>query len=395
MSGGTRLAIVDSHPIQYHVPWIRGLAQACDLTVFYAHQPSTKDQAAAGYGVGFEWDVDLLSGYRSVMLENVAREPNVFELGGCDTPEIDTRLRRGRFDTVIVTGWYLKSYWQAILCCRRQGIPLLVRGDSHLETPRGLAKRLGKELVYPRMLRLFDAFLCVGWRNREYLQHYGVPEERIFDAPHFVDNAFFRERSHLTSDERQAQRSEWGTRPGDAVVLFVGRFAELKRTHDVIDALAELGRRAARGWLAVFVGAGEPEAALRAQAERLGVRAVFVGFKNQSELPRIYAAADVLVLPSAHETWGLVVNEAMACGTPAVVSSEVGCAPDMIEPGRTGEVFEMGDVQALAAALERVVAGEPEQIREALAAKVGAYSCGRAVEGTLEAVRAVVRAGRA
>ena len=75
----------------------------------------------------------------------------------------------------------------------------------------------------------------------------------------------------------------------------------------------------------------------------MGVNVRMLGFVNQSELPGIYASADVLVVPSDfRETWGLVVNEAMACGTPAVVSVAVGCAPDLIMEGLTGAIFPCG-----------------------------------------------------
>ena len=118
-----RLGILASHPIQYQAPWFRALAKETDLHVFFAHRQSAVEQGKAGFGVPFDWDVDLLSGYRHTFLSNVARVPGVNRFGGCDTPQIATEIERGRFDAFIVPGWYLKSYWQAIRACRRNRTP--------------------------------------------------------------------------------------------------------------------------------------------------------------------------------------------------------------------------------------------------------------------------------
>src|SRR5262245_5543873 len=105
-----RLACVTSHPIQYYTPLYRALAQQLDLVVFFAHRATASDQARADFGVEFEWDVDLLSGYAHEFLSNVATLPALDRFPGCDTPEIGERFRKGRFDAVLVQGWYLKSF---------------------------------------------------------------------------------------------------------------------------------------------------------------------------------------------------------------------------------------------------------------------------------------------
>jgi glycosyltransferase involved in cell wall biosynthesis len=381
--------VLDSHAIQYHAPWYRALAQDCDLHVFYAHRQTPEGQSAAGYGVAFDWDRDLLAGYESTQLTNVSPSPNVYDFAGCDTPEIAAHIGHGRYDAFILNGWYLKSYVQALWACRRSGTPVLVRGDSQLGTPRSPATRVAKEIGYRAFFRLFDGFLSVGQRNREYLRHYGAAPEKIFFVPHFVDGPFFAERARMDADERAAVRRSLGVDEDGFAALFVGRLVDFKRPTDLIDALA-LSPSPPGRWSAAFVGSGPLEGALRERADTKEVRAWFLGFRNQSELPRLYAAADVLVLPSdAQETWGLVVNEAMACGTPAVVSDAVGCAPDMVEPGLTGDVYECGKVYRLAAALTRVSRFDTETTGAALRQKTRTYSCDSAVAGTLEAARAV------
>src|ERR1700730_16404303 len=163
-----RLAVIASHPIQYYAPLFRVLAHRIDLTVFFAHRASPSDQAKAGFGVAFDWDIDLLSGYAHHFLTNVSKQPGVNHFAGCDTPEIGARLREGHFDALLVQGWNLKTFIQAVFAAKCQGMPVLARGDSHLGTSRSALKRAAKATAYPALLRLFDAALYVGQRSRDY-----------------------------------------------------------------------------------------------------------------------------------------------------------------------------------------------------------------------------------
>ena len=134
-----------------------------------------------------------------------------------------------------------------------------------------------------------------------------------------------------------------------------------------------------------FVGSGELAGSLEQFAKTAGLAARFHGFVNQSELPAMYASADVIALPSdAAETWGLVINEAMACGVPAVVSDAVGCGPDLVEAGQTGAVFPVGDIAGLAKALASVFAFEPSTTRQRLADRMRTYSPAGAADGIVE-----------
>src|SRR5207237_3526177 len=121
---------------------------------------------------------------------NVAARPGIDRFAGCDTPDIYQRLRKSRFDAVLVQGWHVKSFLQAIAAAKSQRLPLIVRGDSQLETPRSTLKRIAKAIGYPRFLRLFDAALHVGDRSRAYWRHYGYPTSRLFFSPLCVDAAW-------------------------------------------------------------------------------------------------------------------------------------------------------------------------------------------------------------
>lgn len=385
-----RIGFLVSHPIQYYAPIFRALAGLCDLTVFFAHRQDAEQQARAGYGVAFDWDVDLLSGYESRFLANVARRPSTGRFGGCNTPEIADAIATGGFDGFVVPGWSLRSYWQAVQSCRRAGVPVMVRGDSQLAGQRGGAARLVKAALFPALLRQFDGYLYVGRRNREYLEHYGAPADRLFFSPHCVDNgAFF-----VASEAARAGAAGAPAVGPQRRVLFVGRLVEDKRPMDLMDAAARLAARGKPVSL-TFAGAGALQQRLAAASQAEGLDARFLGFVNQSRLPAVYAAADVIVLPSvARETWGLVVNEAMACGVPAVVSDAVGCGPDLVEAGVTGAVAPLGDVPALADAIDLVLGFDGDVTRRRLAELMQIYSPTRAAEGIVEAAGALARHNR-
>jgi glycosyltransferase involved in cell wall biosynthesis len=386
-----RVGLLATHPVQYYVPWYRALASVVDLRVFYCQRPTPEQQAAAGFGVPFEWDVPLLDGYDHQFLANRARRPALGSFWGCDTPEIADLIRAERPDAFIVHGWGTRAYWQAMWACWREGIPLMVQGDSQLPTARPWLWRQGKRLVYGAFIPRFDAYLVVGERARQYYLRYAADPQRMFFCPRAVDNTFFAAAADRIRPERSRLRASWGI-PADAIVfLFAGKFVPKKRPHDFVRAVAEVAGSRSRVW-GLMVGDGP----LRASVERIVSSASspisFAGFMNQTQMPRAYAASDALVLPSdGGETWGLVVNEAMASGLAVVVSDQVGCAPDLVVPSKTGETFPCGSVSELAAVLTRL-ADQPATLTGLGAGArehVERYSIGAAVRGTLEALQAV------
>lgn len=374
----TRLAVLTTHPIQYYAPLFRELAARLDLTVFYAHRATPADQAAAGFDTAFDWDIDLLSGYDHVFLRNIAADPNASRFSGCDTPEIGERLDGGRFDAVLALGWHVKSLLQGIVAAKLRRLPVLVRGDSQLGLQPSPAKRLAKRLAYPSLLRAFDAALAVGSRNRAFFRHYHYPEDRIFRSPHAVDNARFA--SFATAEARATLRAE--LRIGDVpVILFAGKLLPFKRPLDVVEAAARIRVPGAR---ILVAGSGPLGQDMARRAAALGVPCDHLGFVNQSGMPAVYAAADVLVLPSSgRETWGLVANEALASGTPVVLSDEAGCAPDLSD-GVAARTYSGGDVDRLAASLQDVLSAPPQLA--VIKRRAEAFGLDRAVDGIIEAL---------
>lgn len=381
-----KLAIVASHPVQYYAPLYRELSKLLDLTVFYGHRPTGADQARAGFGVPFAWDVDLTTGYKHVFLTNVSPNPNLARFSGVDTPQIQYELNAGQFDGVLVMGWYLKTFIQSVISAKKMRMPVLVRGDSQIGMTTSPVKTAAKGVLYPALLRLFDAALYVGARNYDYYRHYLYPQSRLFHSPHAVDTARFA--AAASPEARQSVRERLGVMPNEKLVLFAGKLVPFKRPLDAVNIVARLRQQGCDTKLAI-AGAGELEADVKSLATELSVPLCSLGFVNQSRMPGVYAAADALILPSTRrETWGLVCNEALACGLPIIVSDQVGCAPDLCVDPEVGQTYPCGDTKLASDALTLMLENPPSPERIARVSET--FSLKLAAEGISHALASVV-----
>jgi glycosyltransferase involved in cell wall biosynthesis len=391
-----RLSVVLTHPIQYYASWFRHIAAHCpelDLAVLYGTQPMPEQQGV-GFGVPFAWDTPVTGGYRHRILRQPSNATDVSSgnFWGVRDTAVGCAIKESAPDVVLLPGWHSATYLQALYYCRLHRIPVLFRGDTHLgNCPPGWRGPIWRARTR-LLLNAFSGYLAVGTRARKYLQSFGIPDSRVFNVPHCVDNQFFAAQAalHQRTETRVQLRRSFGLNGHDFVVLFVGKLEEKKRPGDVLDAVARLGQSVS----VLLVGAGELGEGLRAHAKRLSVRLVFAGFLNQSQIGKAYAAADCLVLPSDCETWGLVVNEAMAAGLPCVVSDRVGCAPDLIKSGENGQIFRMGDIADLVTALQRLKRNKEQGYDWSAACRTRAssFSLEAATEGLLSACQAVFKA---
>jgi glycosyltransferase involved in cell wall biosynthesis len=210
-------------------------------------------------------------------------------------------------------------------------------------------KRFGWRVVFS----LANQILTASNAGAKMMESLGFPSDRISMTLDTVDNEWWL--GEAAGADRHAMRSAWGVGPGDSVILFCAKLQAWKRPGDLLEAFAKAGLERA---LLVYAGDGalRPELEERAKLLQFSKRVRFLGFVNQSQLPGIYAAADLMVLPSEYEPFGLVVNEAMLCGCPVLASDRVGAVGDLIEPGRTGFVYPCGDVDGLSRALREILA---------------------------------------
>lgn len=359
-----RVAYVVSHPIQYQAPLLRRIAREpdIDLTVFFGSDISLRGYQDEGFGVEVAWDVPLLDGYRSEFLPRL-RDNGTISPTNPISRGLYRRLQNPdgspAFDALWVHGYSSVNALHAIAVANALGIPVLLRAESWLEDrERSGTKLLGKHLFFRALRPAITATLPIGSKNREYWAHYFGAEMPQFLMPYAVDNAFFADRSAAASPRLDQLRSELQLSAGRPVILFASKLQERKNADHLIQAYGRLcsGLSAAEQPSLVIVGDGEERASLEALSRDMGLSGVrFTGFRNQSELPAFFALADVFVLPSRHEPWGLIINEVMAAGRAVIASSDVGAHPDLITDGVEGFVYPVGDIDALAKCLAAVL----------------------------------------
>jgi len=388
--GPLRLAVIATHPIQYQCPVWRRLANRPDvvLKVFFASDCSVRGYHDPGFARQVRWSVPLLDGYEHEFLGTgpVSRWTMGPVLGA---QSLARSLRAFEPDACLLNAYSPLLYWHALSVCRLAGVPVLLRAETtDVDRHRGVVHRGLRDLVLTRFYSGVATCLAIGVNSRTHYQRLGVKPERIGFAPYCVDTDLFERQYVARSPGRLRDRLAIAR---DAlVVLFSGKLIPKKDPLTLLDAVAGQPTIADRPVHLVFLGDGPLRVLVeqRAAATAPG-RVHFLGFQQQEELGDVYADADMLVLPSVYEeTWGLVVNEALQFGVPCVVSDRVGCAPDLIIPGRTGAVFSHGDASSLRDALVRVAACKVErgaEMHEWCRSHVSGYSIDAAADGILTA----------
>ncbi|MFP5245136.1 MAG: glycosyltransferase family 4 protein [Thermoanaerobaculia bacterium] len=383
-----RVALVASHVIQYQAPFFRMLAARpeLDLEVLFCSRHGAEVYRDPEMQTSLRWDLDLLSGYRHTFLRNYGSGEGWMRLVN---PAIVPRLLFGRYDaTILFLGWGTLTSLMAMAACRMSDTPILMFGDSSYIPAEDSVPRKLRAGVMRAIVGMTDAFLVSGNYNAVYYRHYGADPSRFFDVPWAIDNARFAAASEFAPGERDAMRARFGIRPDQLAIVFSAKLLPRKDPLTLLRAVARMQHRDQAAVL--FLGHGE----LREEAERFArehhVQAHFAGFVNQTELPKHYAMADVFVLPSHDDPRATVVNEAMACGLPVILTDRCGPSGDIARHGDNAFVFHPGDDAALATYLDMLAADRARVARMGQRSReiIATWDYARGVEGVLEALRA-------
>ena len=392
-----RLAYFVSHPIQYQVPLLRRIAQEpdIDLTVFFSSDLSVRGYKDPGFGVQVQWDIPLLEGYKYEFLPRI-RDSDSLGFARPLNWGIFRRLHRGDFDAAWVFGYHRLSCLNAILASKLLRIPVLMRSDSNLyDRVRSGRTLAAKRIFFGLLRRSLSAVLLIGKANEEYWKYYLGPTFPMFSAPYAVDNDYFCTKALEAAQHREVFRQSLGLEAGRPIILYASKLQSRKRCIDLVEAYIRLAPRPGidpHAYL-LIVGDGEERASLEARVRQSGLSSIRLpGFRNQSELPRFFDLADIFVLPSIHEPWGLIVNEVMNSGRPVIVSDQVGCQPDLVHDGVNGFVYPACDVNALTDCLRRLL--DDPALRASMGENslriIRQYSFEQDIEGLREALAHLV-----
>jgi glycosyltransferase involved in cell wall biosynthesis len=370
-NGKYRVLLLCEHPVQYNtILWsLQARHPKLDILVAYCNLRGAQAAMHPEFGVEVKWDVPLLEGYPWILIPPAKTRENGGGRPGFFSRELRRLVRDGAFDAIYVGGYYFPEAWRVLLAAKRAAIPYILSTDVHtLESRRARnpLTRTIKKAIVGRIFRMAGAVSTGSSGATAYVQSLGVPADRIILGRNTVDNSWWTARA--AEVDRIAIRREWSI-PADApVTLFCAKLQPWKRPGDLLEAFA---RANVPGSYLVFAGDGPLHRELEQRAVAFGLadRVRFLGFVNQSGLPAVYAASDLLVLPSDYEPFGLVVNEAMICGCPAVVSDRVGAKYDLVREGLTGSIFPCGEVDALAATMRSLLTDRPRLAKMGAAAR--------------------------
>ena len=391
-----RVLAIGSHPVQYMAPLLRRMAQhpQLDLSVAYCTLRGAQPTHDPGFNTTVKWDIPLLEGYAWQEIPN--RGSGADSFWGLYNPGLSTLIRTRKFDAVLCyLGYLFASFWISYFACRRSRVAFLFGTDASSLTPRsgGSWKAHLKSAFWPRLFALADQVFVPSSDTRDLMLSLRIPPDRITLTPYSVDNDWWMAQSEKV--DREAVRASWGATRQTTVILFCAKLQPWKRPLDLLRAFAQIDHSNA---LLVYAGEGAQRSELEGETAALGVgeHVRFLGFMNQSRLPRVYTGADLMVLPSEYEPFAVVVNEASCCGCPVAASDHVGAARDLIAPVDPELIYPCGDLRALSALLSTLCRdrGRLRELGFAARRRMAGWSPEDTVAGTVEAVSAALSRGR-
>jgi glycosyltransferase involved in cell wall biosynthesis len=377
-----KLVIVTEIIAPYRIPVFNDLAKRreVDLHVIFLAENDPSLRRWRVYKEEIEFQYDVLPFWR----RRLGRFNVLINRG------IIAALDRIRPDALVCGGYNYVASWQAAYWARARRVPFLLWTESTALDKRG--RHLPIEFLKNRFRRLCRGFVVPGSASSGYLMDLGVPQERIFTAPNAIDIArFSRLAEESRSDELQI-RSELSL--PSRYFLYVGRIVRAKGVFELLEAYAQMETdiRGKIGLVVVGDGADRIELMRRAARIRPG-NIVFPGFVHRDELVRFYTLGEALLLPTHSDTWGLVVNEAMSCGLPVIVTSVAGCTADLVQNGWNGVVVSPKDPPQLANAMTRLAndSGLSREMGIRSWQRIQAYSPTAWSEGMVKAATGVYR----
>jgi glycosyltransferase involved in cell wall biosynthesis len=346
-----KLAIITTHPVQYNVPWLVRLAEkGVEIKVFYTYEQSRNGMIYdAGFGKDIRWDIPLLDGYDYEFVPNTSKRPGLDRFMGIVSPTLTARIEAWCPDGLLVIGWNFSSH----LHCMRYfhgRIPVYFRGDSVLLHETAGLRKLARRIFLYWVYRHVDYALYVGTNNRSYFLRHGLRPGQLVFSPQAIDIERFSQPDEVY--RRQAEVWKKGLRipAGNLTVLYAGKMSTVKNPGFMI-RLA----KACAGLPVSFIVVGDGHLKTEIQQQAVGMsNIVFMDFQNQTFMPSVYRMGDVYIMPSLSETWGMGVNEAMACGLPVMASEHVGCVADLVLENKTGISFRLDDMEKCVAFLRRL-----------------------------------------
>lgn len=380
-----KLGIFTTHPIQYHVPLWRVLSKSKNLEVkvFYFSDVSIRGGLDPDFGVKLKWDIPLLEGYE---YEFITKDADLSKPGKLLITELDKLFLKEKFDWMLIQGYTYGFERQIIKAKSKFKYRICIRGEfTNMPRDNSIVKKNFKKIYLRWFYKHIDSYCYIGQEAYEHLKSKNIKENILFFSPYAIDDELFQKQ--IEKFKRMESRQELGIKDNDIALLFSGKFIPRKMPMLLAEAIEMLNKK--ENVFLIMLGDGE----LKDEVERklrplLNDKLIMPGFVNQSSLGYYFCAADIFILPSNYETWGLVVNEAMQFGLPVIVSDKVGCKKDLVIPCKTGYIFPNNDATELSSMIEKLIEnpGLIYTLGQEAKRLISKYSINNAINGILEAI---------
>ncbi len=338
-----RLTIITEIIAPYRIPVFNALAEhpEIDLHVIFLAETDPTQRQWLVYKNEVRFSYEVLPSWRRRM-----RKQNLLVNWG-----VTAALRRAAPEVIVCGGYNYVAFWRALSWARDNEIPFLLWVESTAKDQRYNSIRI--EALKRKFIQQCTAFIVPGRASLEYVREYCVSAQRIFVAPNAVDTHFFARHSEKVRRDPGTHRKILNL-PA-RFFLFAGRLVPQKGIFDLLEAYAMLPPALRHQVALVLVGDGPSRAEIsrRAAAIKCGLVRI-AAFAQREQLASYYALAETFVFPTHTDPWGLVVNEAAACGLPIIASDAAGCVPDLLEDHRNGRVIPAHDIAQLAMAMEEL-----------------------------------------
>lgn len=367
-----KMIIIQTHPIQYYAPLFKLISEipSLDVTVCYFSDASIRGAVDNEFKQKVVWDIPLLEGYKSVFLKNYSKNENTRKLTGMINWGVVPFLFRQPKGIVLIHGWGNLSYLLSILAAKLGGHTLWLRMEQpliHEQKRSAISRLLRKIIIGWGVCSIFDKFLYIGSQNKKLYNSWGIKDNQMLFAPYCVDNDRFQKQALILSEQKDTIKETLGIKKYKNIFLSAGKYIPVKNPLNLIRVFHQMDNQDCG---LVMMGDGPLRAEMEQYiSENKIENIILTGFINQTKVAEYYATADVLVMPSVSETWGLSINEAMNFGLPAIISDNAGSAYDLIHSGKNGYIHPASNMDSLREAMQQFI-----QLPAAERIKMGEYS---------------------
>jgi glycosyltransferase involved in cell wall biosynthesis len=344
-----KVALIHNIVSPYRIPIFEGISNhpLIDLTVFFC---------AKSHKIR-EWEIIHSEKYKYKFLSGITIEFRdiVYHINYNIIPII---LRK-QFDVVIIGGSSDFTTQIAFILSKLVGTPIILWSEG-IDNSKG---RIGKMVspIFNYIIKHSNAIIIPGTVSKDYHMRVGAPQNNIFIAPNIVDNDYFITQSAFFKQTKVQIKKEMKVEE-KKIIIFVGQLIKRKGIDNLIQAVNKLNKTG--DIILLIVGNGPLRSELEDICKVLKNQNVFfTGWIDENEKVKYYSIADIFVLPTLFDVWGLVVNEAMCCGLPVITTTTAGCAFDMVFDGENGFVVKPDDNNELAKAIKKILENPIERDR--------------------------------